>query len=138
MVRILLRMRCRDLRQIVMCEIPFHRNVAVQTAANDTGFAYSSSFLHLHQIRIHIPSAFWDFQATNPTLTADTHVEATNSMLLFSAMEAPKSEVLNYVPEVNLIRNITCLFFIAAHPSLKLSKLCFNLQHGLQKVNDRE
>ncbi|KAL0742888.1 hypothetical protein Bca4012_084401 [Brassica carinata] len=106
MVRILLRMRCRDLRQIVMCEIPFHRNVAVQTAANDTGFAYSSSFLHLHQIRIHIPSAFWDFQATNPTLTADTHVEATNSMLLFSAMEAPKSEVEHHLPVLHSCASI--------------------------------
>ncbi|KAG2306607.1 hypothetical protein Bca52824_026355 [Brassica carinata] len=126
-----------------MCEIPFHRNVAVQTAANDPGFAYSSS-LHLHQIRIHIPSAFWDFQATNPTLTADTHVEDNqfNATLLRHGSSQVRGgefpQPLNYVPEVNLIRNITCLFCIAAHPSLKLSKLCFNLQHGLQKVNDRE
>ncbi|CAN7020369.1 unnamed protein product [Brassica rapa subsp. trilocularis] len=30
MVRILLRMRGRDLRQIVMCEMPFRRNISVK------------------------------------------------------------------------------------------------------------
>ncbi|WZZ27092.1 hypothetical protein YC2023_010493 [Brassica napus] len=63
-----------------------------------------------------------------------THTsKRTNSMLLFSAMELPTLQ-LNYVPEVNVIRNITCLFCIAEHPSLKLSKISFNLQHRLQKV----
>ncbi|KAG5391968.1 hypothetical protein IGI04_021931 [Brassica rapa subsp. trilocularis] len=52
-----------------------------------------------------------------------THTsKKTNSMLFFSAMELPSQRW-----------NITCLFCIAEHTSLKLSKLSFNFQHRMQK-----
>ncbi|KAJ0236201.1 hypothetical protein HA466_0261840 [Hirschfeldia incana] len=156
MVRILLRMRCRDLRQIVMVRYPF------------TGMLPSIQLLMILDLRIVPPNIFIKYRsifhrlsatfkvfvmfhipvvtptnngitrscarlgisrptsAINPTLIADAHFKDKPIQCYSSPPWKLPSQ-----------RNITCLFCIAAHPSLKLSKLSFNLQNVLQKeVNE--